>query len=108
MCCVAMQVNPSVEHLSGILSDAGGNHGFSPRMVFDEFRNVMDHSRDADESTAVLGLVDIVVPFNLGQSLKWYTPVQSGTSLVQLLLLLLDNAFVDFILAELFQVVGET
>ena len=67
----------------------------------------MDDAGDGDEAAAVLGLVDIVVPFHNRQSVEGDAPVELGALLVEFLLELLDAALFDFVLLELLEVVGE-
>lgn len=104
---VAVHVHASVEHGGSVLANARADHCLSTRVMFDEFGNVVDYTSHGDQTAPVLGLVDIVVPFHYWQLIKWYTPVELGTLLVEFLLLLLEPSFVDFILLELLQVIGQ-
>ena len=67
----------------------------------------MDNARDGDETAPILGLVDVVIPFNDGELVQRDAPVEPGALLIELLLLLLYPAFLDFVLLELLQVEGE-
>ncbi|KAL9117208.1 MAG: hypothetical protein Q9187_006255 [Circinaria calcarea] len=76
-------------------------------MALDEVSDIMDNTCNSNETAAVLRLVLVVVPFHYRKSFKRNTPVKSGTLLIELLLLLLNAALFDFVLLELFEVVGE-
>ena len=102
---VAVHVDATVEHGGGILADAGGDHGFPAWVVFDEVGDVVDDTRDSDKTAAVLGLVDVVIPFHDWELVERNTPVKSGALLVELLLLLLEATFLDLVAPELLQVV---
>lgn len=77
-------------------------------MVLDEVGNVVDYTGDGHKSLAVLGLLDKIVPVNDGELLEWETPVKLGALLVELLLLLLEAALLNLVLAESLEVGGET
>ena len=104
---IAVHVDAAVEHGGCILADAGADHGFAAGMIFDEVGDVVDDAGDGDEAAAVLGLVDVVVPFHDGQGVEGHAPVELGAFLVEFFLQLLHAAFFDFVLLELFEVVGE-
>ena len=61
---VGVHVDASVEHGGGVFADAAADHGFPAWVFFDELGDVVDDSRDGDETAAVLGLVLEVVPFH--------------------------------------------
>ena len=61
---VGVHVDASVEHGGGVFADAAADHGFPAWVFFDEFGDIVDDSRDGDETAAVLGLVLEVVPFH--------------------------------------------
>ena len=94
---VAVHVDATVEHGSGILAEAAVDHGASSGVVLDEPRDVVDNAGDGDEAAAVLGLILEVVPFHDGEGLERYTPIELGALLVQLLLLLLDATLFDLV-----------
>jgi hypothetical protein len=77
-------------------------------MVLNEARDVVNNTSDRYECAAVLTLVDVVVPFHDWELFERYTPVESVTLLVELLLLLLDTALLDLVGTELLEVVCET
>src|SRR6202012_3692105 len=64
--------------------------------------------RNRNEATAVLALVNIIIPFHDGELLKRHTPVEPGPLLVELLLLLLQTTLLDFVGAELLEIIRET
>lgn len=61
---VAVHIDSAVEHGRGILADARSNHGLATRVVLDEVGNIVDDASDGNQSTTILGLVDIIVPFH--------------------------------------------
>ena len=104
---IGVHVNAPVEHGRGILANAAADHSFASRVILDELRNIVDDTRDGDETTPILGLVDIVIPFNDGELVQRDAPVEPRALLVEFFLLLLYSAFLDFVLLELFKVEGE-
>lgn len=107
MCGVAVHVHATVEHGSSILAETAANHGFTTGVVVDKVRYIVHNTCHSDEGATILGLVHVVVPLENRELLQRYAPVELRTLLVELLLLLLDAAFFDFIGAELLEVVGE-
>lgn len=103
-----MVVDATVEHGGCVLANAGVDHGFATGVILDEVGNVVDNTSNSDEAAAVLGLLDIFVPFHDWELLERNTPVEFGTALVDLLLQLLDTSLFDLVGAELFQVVCQT
>lgn len=73
-------------------------------MVFDEIAHIVDDTSDRDQSLAILGLGNEVIPVNDRKLLQGHTPVELATLLIKLLLLLLQPALVDLVLAESFEV----
>lgn len=105
---VGVEVDTAVEHGGRVLADTAPDHGLATGVVLDEVGNVVDDATDADETLAVLGALNVVVPFHDGELLERNTPVELGALLVELLLLLLDTALLDLVGTELLEVVGET
>jgi hypothetical protein len=105
---VGVEVDTTVEHGGSILADAALDESLATRVLGDEVGNVMDNTSDSDETTAVLSLLNIVVPLDDGKLVERYTPVELLTLLVDLLLELLDTTLLDFVGAELLEVGGET
>lgn len=103
-----MQIHTAVEHSSGIFSNGRGNQGLATWVVFNEVAHIVDDTGDGDQSLAVLGLLDEVIPVNDRKLLQWHTPVKLAPLLIKLLLLLLQPALVNLILAESLEVGGET
>ena len=68
----------------------------------------MNNTGNSDQATAVLGLLNVVVPLNNRKLLKRYTPVELGALLVNLLLELLNTTLLDLVGTELLEVGGET
>jgi len=104
---VGVEVDTTIEHGSGILADAALNESLTTGVLIDEVGDVVDNTSDSDETTAVLGLLNVVVPLDDGQLLKRNTPVELLALLVDLLLQLLDTALLDLVGAELLQVGGK-
>lgn len=99
-----MEVDTAVEHSSSVFTDSRGNEGFATRMIFDKIAHVMNDTGDGDQGLAVLGLLDEVIPVDNRELLQRHTPVELATLLVKLLLLLLEPALVDLVLAESLEV----
>lgn len=76
-------------------------------MIFDEVRHIVDNTSDRDQGLAILGLLDEVIPIDDRKLLQRHTPVKLAALLVKLLLLLLQPALVDLVLAEGLEVGGE-
>lgn len=108
VCSIGVVVYTSVEHGSGVLTNTGLDRGLATGVVIDEVGHIVDNTGDGHKTTAVLALVDIVVPFHDGKLVERGTPVEFGTLLVELLLELLDTTLFDFVGTELLQVVGES
>ncbi len=105
---VGVHVNTTIEHGGSILANAGANHGFASRVMLDEFGDVVNNPGDGNQTAAVLGLVDKVVPFHNWERIERDTPVEFGALLVEFLLHLLDTALFDLVLFELFEIIRET
>ena len=108
MCGIGVVVDATVEDCRGVLAKTALDHSLATRVFIDEVSDIVNDAGNCDETTAVADLVNIVIPLNNWQLLKWYTPVELGALLVELLLLLLDTALLDFVGAELLQIVGQT
>lgn len=104
---VGMEVDTAVEHGGGVLANTALDEGLATRVLVDEVGHVVDNTSDSDETTAVLSLLNVVVPLNDGKLVKRNTPVELGALLVDLLLKLLDTALLDLVGAELLEVGGE-
>lgn len=104
---VGVVVDAAVEHGGSVLADARVDHRLAAGVVLDEVGDVVDNTGDGNQTTAVLGLLDVFLPFHDGQLVERDTPVELGAALVDLLLQLLDTALFDLVGAELLEVVGE-
>jgi len=104
---VGVEVDTSVEHGSSVLANAALDQGLTTGMLVDEIGHIMDNTGNSDQATAVLGLLNVVVPLNDRKLLKRYTPVELGALLVNLLLELLNTALFDLVGTELLEVGGE-
>ncbi|KAL2292658.1 hypothetical protein FJTKL_07760 [Diaporthe vaccinii] len=104
---VGVEVDTTVEYGGGILSNARGDESLATGVVLDEVGHVVDDTGDSNKTPAILGLLDIVVPVDDRQLLERHTPVKLDPLLVELLLLLLETALLDLVLAEGLQVGGE-
>lgn len=107
VCSVGVEVDTAVEHSSSVLANATLNQGLATGMLVDEVGDIVDDTGDSDQTTAVLGLLNIVIPFNDRKLVERNTPVELGALLVNLLLELLDATLLDFVGAELLEVGGE-
>jgi hypothetical protein len=101
---VGVIVDSSIEHGRGIFAESRLDHCFSTRMIADEVSNVMNDPSNSNKSSAVLGLVLVVVPFHDWKLLERNTPVEFRSFLVEFLLLLLNTALFDFVGLELFEI----
>lgn len=104
---VGVAVHTTVEHGSGVLADTSVDHGLATGVVLDKVGAVVHNTGNGDKATALLGFLDVLVPFHDGKLVERRAPVEVGTLLVELLLLLLETALFDLVGAELLQVVGE-
>lgn len=102
-----MVVDTTVEDGRGILANTRVDQCLATRVVLDEITDIVDDAGNRNEGTAILGLLDVVVPADDRELLKRNTPVESGTLLVELLLELLDTTLLDLVRLELLEVVGE-
>ena len=105
---VGVEVDTTIEHGSGILADTALDESLTTGVLVDEVGDIVDNTGDSDETAAVLGLLNVVVPLDDGQLLKRNTPVKLLALLVDLLLQLLNAALLDLVGAELLQVGGKT
>ena len=103
-----MHVDTAIEHGSGVLANTRSDHGLATWVVLDEIRHVVDYASNSNETTTILALVNIIIPLHDGKLLKRNTPVEFGTLLIHLLLLLLQTTFLDLVAAELLEIVCET
>lgn len=104
---VGVKVDTAVEHGGSVLSNAAADESLAARVLGDEVGNIVNDTSNSDEATAVLGLLNVVVPLNHGELFKRDTPVELGSLLVELLLELLNAALLNFVGTELLEVVGE-
>jgi hypothetical protein len=104
---VRVEVDTTVEHGGSILANTALDESLATRVLVNEIGNVMDNTGNGNETTAVLGLLNIVVPLDDGELVERYTPVELGALLVDLLLELLDTTLLDLVGAELLEVGGE-
>ena len=105
---VGVVVDTAIENGGGVLTDGGVDESLAAGVVVDEVTNIVDDTGDGGKLLApLLAVSNEVVPVDNGELLERYTPVEGSTLLVELLLELLDTALLDFVGAELLEVVGE-
>ena len=68
----------------------------------------MNNAGNKNKSPSIAGLLLVLLKFHDRKLLQRNTPVQGCTPAVKPLLLLLKTAFLNLILTELLEVVGET
>ena len=78
-----------------------------PGCFLDEIGDIVDNTSNGNETSAILGLLDEIVPANNRKLLERSTPVELRTLLVELLLELLDTSLLDFVGTELLEIVGK-
>lgn len=61
-----MEVDTAVEDGSGVLSNGRGDESLATRVVLDEIGHIVNDTSDGNESLAIFGLLDKVVPVNDG------------------------------------------
>jgi hypothetical protein len=105
VCCVGVVVHTAVEHCSSVFADTRLDHSTATRMVFDEAGDIVDNTSDGHKTTAVLRLVNVIVPFHDRELLERDTPIKSLALLIELLLKLLNTALLNFVGSELLEVV---
>jgi len=101
---VGVEIDTAVENCGGILADSGGDESLATWVLLDEVSHIVDNTGNGNETPAILGLRDEVIPVNDGQLLKRNTPVKLRTLLVELLLELLNTSLLNLVLAELLEV----
>lgn len=104
---VRMEVNTAIEHGGSILAEATPDERLASRVLVDEVGHVMDDASNSNETTAIVDLLNIIVPLNDGKLVKRNPPVELGTLLVEFLLELLDAALLNLVGAELLEVIGK-
>lgn len=104
---VGVEVDTAVEHGGGVLADAAADESSATGVLVDEVGHVVYDTSNSDEATAVLGLLNVVIPLDNGKLVERNTPVELRSLLVELLLELLNTALFDFVGAELLEVGGE-
>lgn len=107
MSSVGVEVHATVEDGSSVLSDGRRDEGLATRVVLDEVGHIMDDTSNSNESLAILGVLNKVVPANDGKLLEGRSPVELRTLLVELLLQLLNTALLNLVGTELLEVVGK-
>ena len=105
---VRVVVDTTVEHGSGVLAETALDHGLATRVILDEVGDIVNDTSDSNETAAILGLLDVVIPLHDGELLKRGTPIKSGASAIELLLKLLNATLLNLVGAELLEVVGES
>jgi hypothetical protein len=105
---VGVEINTAIEHGGGILAQTAPDESLAAGVFVDEVGHVMNNASDSNQTTAILDLVDVIIPLNDGELVKWDTPVELRALLVKLLLELLNTALLDLVGAELLEVVGKT
>lgn len=105
---VGVVVNTTVEDGGGVLADSRLDDGLSAGVLLDKVGNVVDDTSDQNESTALISLGLEVVEIHDGKLFERNTPVELSALAVDLLLELLNATLLDFVLAELLEVVGES
>jgi len=108
VCSVGVIVYTTVEDGGCILSNTRRNECLSTGVVLDEVGYIVDDTSNSNKGTAILGLSLIIFPADDRQLLQRNTPVKSLSLLVELLLQLLEPAFLNLILLKLLQVICET
>lgn len=105
---VGVQINAAVEYGGSILTDGGRNERLTTWMVLDEVGDIVNDTGDRNESLAILRLLNEIIPVDNRKLFKRHTPVEPGALLVELLLLLLQPALLNLVLAESLEVGGQT
>lgn len=83
---VGVEVDTTVKHGSSVLADTALDEGLATGVLVDEVGDVVNNTGDSDQTAAVLGLLNVVVPLNDGELLKRNAPVELSALLVDLLL----------------------
>lgn len=104
---IAVHVDTTVEDRRGILAKSRADHGLATWMILDEIGDIVNDTGNRNQSTAILGLVDIIFPLHDGKLIERNTPIQLGTLLIQLLLKLLETTLFDFVAAELLEIISQ-
>lgn len=105
--CKLTIVNTTIEHGSSVLADTRLDDGTTTGMVLDKVGNVVDNTGNSHKITAVLALLLILFPGHDGELLERDTPVKLGALLVELLLLLLETALLNFVGTEGLEIISE-
>jgi hypothetical protein len=103
---VAVEVDTAVEDGCGVLANGRGDKSLATGVFLDEGGDIVDNTGDGDKSLSALGISNKVVPRDNGELLERNTPVEGGALGIELLLLLLEAALLDFVGTEGVQVVG--
>jgi len=104
---IGVVVDTTVEDGGGVFTDTRADEGLSTGVLFDEGGHVVDNTSNCNECLSVLGARYIIVPVNNWELLKWNTPVESLSLLVEFLLELLETTLLDLVVLELLEIVGE-
>jgi hypothetical protein len=105
---IAVEIYTAVEHGGGVLAETTLDERPATGVLADERCDIVNNSSNSDKATAILDLLNIVVPLDDGELVKRHTPVKLLALLVKLLLELLDTALLDLVGAELLEVAGKT
>ena len=104
--CMSTVIKTTIEHGGSILANSTANQSLSSGVVHDKFTHVVHDTRNSDQRTSIHGLFFKVIPLDQWQLLK--RPLDLSVVPIEVLLLLLKFADFDLILAELFEVIGES
>lgn len=74
-------------------------------MLGDEFCDIVDDTCDGDQTTAVLALINVIIPFHDWKLIERNTPVEFCSLLVEFLLRLLYTTLFDFVRLECLEIV---
>lgn len=107
VCGVGVEIYTTVEHSGSILAEAALDESLASRVLLDEVGHIVDDTSNSDEAASVLDLLDVIVPLDNGELIERRTPVELSALLVELLLELLDTALLDFVGAELLEIIGK-
>lgn len=106
-----MHIDPAIEYRRSILTHRTPNQRLTTRMLLNELTHIMNHTRDSHKlRAALLGRLLArraeLLPRDDGQVGQRHAPVQPGAPDIEFLLLLLQAALFDLVVAEALQVAG--
>ena len=64
---VSWSAYPAIEHLGSVFPNTRLDHSLSTRVLADEFAGIVHDACHGNETTAILGLVNVIVPFHDGK-----------------------------------------